>query len=391
MKKIYTLIFGIILSASLFAQAPDAFNYQAVVRDGEGDEIANTTVGLQISILQGSENSSPIYVESFSPETNSLGLISVEVGMGTVVSGDFESINWGDGPYFVKSAVDPAGGNSYTDLGASQLVSVPYALMAAKAEMAVTAESAASAGEAVNAQTAINAQTAANADMAAMANEAVYADTAFYADTADFAVKADHANTAGYAEAAGNVFDGDYNSLNNLPSWNDTIDMRLDSAMFLSGTAESGNLVTYDGMNWIAKDIRLANTGGNQPISIVQPYLAVNYCIALVGIYPSRNWDPFIGTIGIFGFNFAPRGWAQCNGALLPISQNSALFSLVGTYYGGDGRTTFGIPDLRGRVALNQGNGPGLTNYNIGSKGGSENVTISVFQMPSHSHTIIFE
>jgi microcystin-dependent protein len=167
--------------------------------------------------------------------------------------------------------------------------------------------------------------------------------------------------------------------------------MRLDSAMFLTGAAESGNLVTYDGMNWIARDIRIAATGNNQPVSIVQPYLAVNYCMALQGIYPSRNWDPFVGTIGIFGFNFAPRGWAQCNGQLLSIAQYSALFSLIGTYYGGDGRTTFALPDLRGRVPVNYGQGPGLSSYQIGQRGGAEQVSITIPNLPAHSHTIIFE
>ncbi len=96
--------------------------------------------------------------------------------------------------------------------------------------------------------------------------------------------------------------------------------------------------------------------------------------------------DPFIGQIQTFGFNFAPRGWARCDGQLLPISSNSALFSLLGTTYGGDGRTTFGLPDLRGRAALHQGQGPGLSNRNLGQRAGAENTTLTVNQMPSHNH-----
>ena len=94
--------------------------------------------------------------------------------------------------------------------------------------------------------------------------------------------------------------------------------------------------------------------------------------------------EPFIGTIQMFGFNFAPRGWALCDGQLLPIAQNTALFSLLGTTYGGDGRTTFALPDLRGRVAIHQGTGPGLTNRRIGQNGGTERISIS--QMPEHTH-----
>ena len=85
--------------------------------------------------------------------------------------------------------------------------------------------------------------------------------------------------------------------------------------------------------------------------------------------------DPFIGEITMFAGNFAPRGWALCDGQLLPISQNSALFSILGTTYGGDGRTTFALPDLRGRVAIHPGNGPGLSDYRLGQKGGAETIT----------------
>ncbi len=98
--------------------------------------------------------------------------------------------------------------------------------------------------------------------------------------------------------------------------------------------------------------------------------------------------EPFLGQIQPFGFNFAPRGWTRCDGQLLPISQNTALFALLGTTYGGDGRTTFGLPDLRGRAALHFGQGPGLSSYNIGQKGGAETVTLSTNQMPSHNHSL---
>ena len=96
--------------------------------------------------------------------------------------------------------------------------------------------------------------------------------------------------------------------------------------------------------------------------------------------------DPFIGQIMMFGSNFAPRGWALCDGQLLPISSNTALFSILGTIYGGDGRTTFALPDLRGRVSVHPGNGPGLSSYRLGEKGGVEDVTLNITQIPSHSH-----
>ena len=97
--------------------------------------------------------------------------------------------------------------------------------------------------------------------------------------------------------------------------------------------------------------------------------------------------EPYLAQIIMFGGNFAPRGWAFCDGQLLAISQNQALFSLLGTTYGGDGRTTFGLPDLRGRVAMHAGNGPGLTPRPLGQKAGSETNTLVVGQLPAHSHT----
>lgn len=97
--------------------------------------------------------------------------------------------------------------------------------------------------------------------------------------------------------------------------------------------------------------------------------------------------DPFLGEIIMFGGNFAPRSWAFCDGQLLPINTNQALFSILGTIYGGDGRTTFALPDLRGRVAMHPGNGPGLSSRRLGQKGGVESVTLNVTQIPSHTHT----
>lgn len=97
---------------------------------------------------------------------------------------------------------------------------------------------------------------------------------------------------------------------------------------------------------------------------------------------------PFLGEIQILGFNYAPNGWAQCNGALLPIRQNTALFSLIGTYYGGDGRITFQLPNFTGRAACSQGQGPGLTPRSVGETFGEEQLVLTSGQMPGHSHAV---
>jgi microcystin-dependent protein len=98
--------------------------------------------------------------------------------------------------------------------------------------------------------------------------------------------------------------------------------------------------------------------------------------------------EPFVAEIRIFAGNFAPRSWAFCNGQLLPVSQNTALFSLIGTTYGGDGRSTTALPNLQGRVPMHPGRGPGLTARRLGQRGGVEMVTIDEAQMPNHTHTL---
>jgi microcystin-dependent protein len=98
--------------------------------------------------------------------------------------------------------------------------------------------------------------------------------------------------------------------------------------------------------------------------------------------------NAFLGQISMFGGNFAPRGWAFCNGQLLPIAQNDALFTLIGTTYGGDGITTFALPNLQSRLPVHFGTGPGLSNYQLGQAAGTPNVTLSIAQMPIHNHMI---
>jgi microcystin-dependent protein len=116
--------------------------------------------------------------------------------------------------------------------------------------------------------------------------------------------------------------------------------------------------------------------------------LAMALAFGIIRGAPALAMEPFVGEIMIFAGNFAPRGWALCDGQLLAVSQNEALFSLLGTTYGGDGRTTFGLPDLRSRIPMNAGQGPGLTNRPLGQKSGAERVTLTINQLPAHSHAL---
>lgn len=134
MKKIITICAAIIMTASLWAQSPEKMSYQAVVRDGSNNLVTSSAVGMQISILQGSPSGTAVYTETQTPTTNANGLVSIEIGGGTVVSGDFSTIDWANDSYFIKTETDPTGGTSYTITDTSQLLSVPYALHAKTAE-----------------------------------------------------------------------------------------------------------------------------------------------------------------------------------------------------------------------------------------------------------------
>jgi hypothetical protein len=134
MKRVFTILIAILSTAGMFAQSSLKMSYQAVIRNSSDVLVINTQIGMQISILQGSTNGTAVYVETQTPTTNANGLVSIEIGNGTVVSGDFTTINWANGPYFIKTETDPTAGTNYTITGTSQLLSVPYALHAKTAE-----------------------------------------------------------------------------------------------------------------------------------------------------------------------------------------------------------------------------------------------------------------
>jgi hypothetical protein len=131
MKKIFlSLVAFLIISLSSFGQSPEGFKYQAVVRNASNAILSNQGVGLRMTILQGSASGTSVYSETFSATTNTNGLVNIEIGNGSVLSGTFSTINWANGPYFIETAVDATGGTAYSVMGTSQLMSVPYALYA---------------------------------------------------------------------------------------------------------------------------------------------------------------------------------------------------------------------------------------------------------------------
>lgn len=153
------------------------------------------------------------------------------------------------------------------------------------------------------------------------------------------------------------------------------------------GPSSTGAPYAAQPANAAMKTGNIALTGGSQPHDNMVPYVAMNYIISLFGIYPSQGGggatNPFLGQLNIYSFNFAPGGYAMCNGQFLPINQNQALFSLLGTTYGGNGQTTFALPDLRGRVPFHLGNS--LTQ---GQAGGEINHTLIMNELPQHTHQV---
>ncbi len=322
MKNSYIILF-IFLSLNVFAQVPSNMSYQAVVRDGNQELLVNQAVGLRLSIVD-SNNSTIVYRETQTITTNMNGLLTTELGDGSVVTGDLDNISWSAIRAYLVTEIDVEGGENYTLLTFNPLLSVPYALHAHTADSLTT-----------------------------------------------LIPEEDPIFSLSLAAGIGSQ---------DTARWNNPLPL-----------ADSGNVITYDGNNWIAKDLAVStsNSGGGQSMNNMQPYLVLNYCIAAVGIFPSRNSaEPFIGEIELYGFNFPPRGYLTCDGQLLAISSNEALFSLLGTRFGGDGRTTFGIPDLRGRTALHQGQGPGLSLRQMGQWGGTETNASTINNLPTHSHEV---
>jgi len=121
----------------------------------------------------------------------------------------------------------------------------------------------------------------------------------------------------------------------------------------------------------------------------IKALIVIAFALLAMAVPARAQSDNFLGQIDIVAFSFAPKGWAFCDGQIMPISQNVALFSLLGTTFGGDGRSTFALPDFRGRMAVGAGQGPGLSLYELGQVGGEETVTLTLAQLPAHSHAAV--
>jgi microcystin-dependent protein len=386
MKHLITICAVLLITASALlpqqtsAQAPNKMSYQAVIRNSSNALITNTAVGMQISILQGSINGTAVYVETQIPTTNANGLVSLEIGSGTLVTGTFGAINWANGPYFIKTQTDPTGGNNYTIFGTNELMSVPYALFSANGTPGATGP---------QGPIGLTGATGAPGPQGATGSQGPIGLTGATGATGTNGVD-------GAVGATGPQGPIGLTGATGATGPQGPIGLTGSAGTGLPTGVNTGNVVMYDaiGNNWVAKNITIGATGGSEPFSIMPPYLALNFCIIYQGIYPSNggsgSGDNYIANIQMFAGTFAPGGTYLCNGTLLSIAQNTALFSLIGTIYGGNGSTTFALPDLRGRFPIHTGSGPGLSSYSMGQMGGSENKTLFINNIPAHNHSVLF-
>lgn len=338
MSQIFKLSLALLLSSVYAAQG---LQWQSLIQSQSSGALSDTEVKVQFVIK---DSATSHYTETQLLTTATNGYVQAVIGEG-LTTDQLDSVDWSQSDLQLEVSVDEDNDGSYDQVSSAPLYAVPYAMYAA------------------NSQPGPQGLGIAQAEIVAGELVITYQDST--KDTAGVISEP-------LAQAVQSPFIVE----------NDTL--KLDTA----GVAE-GDILYFQAGQWVNKNLAYTDfTGGGQSFTIVQPFLTVNYIIALQGVFPSRSFEPFLAQISLFGSNFAPRGWAFCDGQLLPISSNSALFSLLGTTYGGDGRTTFALPDLRGRVAIHEGTGPGLSNKRLGQRGGQESVILNNTQLPSHRHTI---
>jgi len=444
-RKLTTILlfwsaFFSVFASSVLAQVPQGFPWNALVKNDQGEVLSLTDISVEFSLTR---NSNVLYQEVHALKTSQSGVAIATIGEGNTVD-DFSSIDWSLGDVVLQVRIDKDDDGVYDSETSAQMMSVPYALYAANSqpgpagpegpqgiqgEVGPAGPEGPEGPQGEMGPAGSDGQNGLGVSSASITAEGalVFAYTDASVDTVGAVVGppgpegsqgetgpvgpagadgADGSDGIGVASAEINA-DGEL-VLNYSNSVADTVGVvqpdvlasaaqsplivENDTLKLAPGTSAKQLLYYNASGQWVnlnVSSLAVSNAGGGQPISISQPSLALTYIIALQGMFPSRSIsDPLLGTIALVGFNFAPRGWAACDGQLLAISQNSALFALLGTTYGGDGRTTFALPDLRGRVAVGEGTGPGLTNKRLGAKYGVERVGIGLINLPSHSHSI---
>ena len=382
LARFFSFLLVVSVSIQVIAQTPNAINYQGVVRDGNGQLLTNTALSAQFTIKQNGPAGSTVYRETHSITTNDYGLFTLKVGGGTVDQGSFSSIDWGNGVYYLKVEADPDGGLNFVSLSTTQLLSVPYALHAKTVDNADDAD----ADPSNEFQTLTRNGT--NIELSDGGGSVPLFD-----DDASNEIQTitKNGNTIELSLVGGSVTlddDDATNELQTLSRTGDTVrlsqgggqfidqknDADADPSNELQTISKSGNqIILSNGGGIIVDDINdadadagnelqtltrsgvdltLSNGGGtiNAPAST-----GLKYIICIEGASPPTSGTPqtvpMLGEIKLFAGSFAPAGWTFCEGQILPINNFPTLFSVIGTTYGGNGVSTFQLPDLTNKTA----------------------------------------
>ncbi len=390
------------LSSIGFAQSPNAIPYQAVARNTSGTLIANQNISLRFSIHDVTASGTVVYQETQSVTTNQLGLFAVNIGQGTAVTGNFSTINWGTGAKFTQVEIDPTGGSTYTDMGTQQMMSVPYALYAAHSNDAGPAGAQGATGATGTAgtngtngtngvagatgATGNNGTNGTNGTNGIDGTNGIVGATGATGNNGTNGTNGTNGidgtngtnGTNGIAGATGATGNNGTNGTNGIAgatgatgnngtngtngvagATGATGNNGTNGTNGLAGaTGATGNNGT-NGTNGLAGATGSTGstgltgaTGAAGPVNTV----SVKYCIVYQGIYSTSSSSSggsfFLGQIIPFAGTFIPADMLQCNGQLLQISQYTALYSILGTTYGGNGTTNFALPNLNGKTLI---------------------------------------
>ena len=269
MKNIYSILAWLLLTVSVFAQAPQKISYQAVIRNSSSVLITSTPVGMRISILQGSATGTAVYVEIYNPNpvTNANGLVSLEIGTGTVITGTFATINWAAGPYFIKTETDPNGGTNYSIVGTNELMSVPYALFSANGTPGATGA------------TGIQGLTGATGAQGIQGIQGLIGDTGLTGAT----------GAQGIQGIQGLIGDTGLTGATGAQGIQGIQGLTGATGLLTLGTA-AGNTPYWDGSQWVVNNSNIHNNGAGVGIGTISPNASAKFEIAssTQGFLPPR-------------------------------------------------------------------------------------------------------
>jgi len=376
MKKVFTILVAVIISAGVFAQAPEKMSYQAVIRDLNNDLVTNQTVGMRISILQGSLAGPAVYIETHSVPTNDNGLVSLEIGTGDVVDGDLLTIDWANDIYFIKTETDPEGLTNYSITGVSQLLSVPYALHAKTANSLtgeITETDPVFSAWDKSTGISITESQVSDLDHFTTADETDPDFNAWDKSTGISITESqisdlDHFTTADETDPDFNAWDKS-TGISITESQISDLDhfTTADETDPVYNTSVASGITQQDTTNWNNKsefDGQFSSLSG-VPNSVGVP----------------------VGVINMFAGNTPPVGYLICDGSEISRATYSELFAVIGTTYGfGDNSTTFNLPNFGGRVPV--GVNALEPEFNaLNNTGGAKEHTLTTAEMPNHTHS----